>query len=144
MICFLCLLTDSKILVFCNTKYLQLVNFSRFFAYLCNMNPKLSSAWSWISRFMSPMTLVSLIVVAYIVFAGENTVFNSIEYNRTIDSLRSELEANRDTMLYYRDLNHRLSTDKHLMEQVVREQYGMKRADEDVYKFTNTPRSLEN
>ena len=36
---------------------------------------------------MSPMTLVSLIVVAYIVFAGENTVFNSIEYNRTIDSL---------------------------------------------------------
>lgn len=93
---------------------------------------------------MSPMTLVSLIVVAYIVFAGENTVFNSIEYNRTIDSLRSEFEANRDTMLYYRDLNHRLSTDKHLMEQVVREQYGMKRADGDVYKFTNTPRSLEN
>ena len=91
------------------------------------MNPKLSSAWSWISRFMSPMTLVSLIVVAYIVFAGENTVFNSIEYNRTIDSLRSEFEANRDTMLYYRrSSTHRLSTDKHLMEQVVREQYGMK------------------
>ena len=108
------------------------------------MNPKLSSAWSWISRFLSPMTLVCLIVVAYIVFAGENTVFNSIEYDRTIDSLRSEPEANRDTMLYYRDLNRSLSTDRHLMEQVVREQYGMKRADEDVYKFTHTPRNIEN
>jgi len=39
-------------------------------------------------------------------------------------------------MLYYRDLNRRLASDPALMEQVVREQYGMKRASEDVYVFT--------
>ena len=63
-------------------------------------------------------------------------VASSIEHERTIDSLTRELEANRDTMLYYRDLNRRLASDPALMEQVVREQYGMKRASEDVYVFT--------
>lgn len=59
----------------------------------------------------------------------------SIEHQCTIDSLRAELEANRDTMLYYRELNRRLASDPALMEQVVREQYGMKKATEDVYVF---------
>ena len=80
-------------------------------------------------------TIVCLLVVAYIIFSGDSTVFNSIDYDRTIDSLRTELEANRDTMLYYQDLNNRLASDPELMEQVVREQYGMKRASEDVYLF---------
>ncbi len=38
-------------------------------------------------------------------------------------------------MLYYRELNRRLASDPVLMEQVVREQYGMKKAGEDVYVF---------
>lgn len=62
----------------------------------------------------------------------------SIEHQRTIDSLQHELEANVDTMLYYRALNRRLMSDPALMEQIVREQYGMKRAGEDVYVVKNT------
>ena len=103
------------------------------------MNPTLSSIWSWCRRFLSPVTLVCIAAFCYIAFSGENTVFRSIDYDRTIDSLRAELEANRDTMLYYRDLNRRLASDRDLMAQVVREQYGMKRAGEDVYIFTETP-----
>lgn len=38
-------------------------------------------------------------------------------------------------MLYYQQLNERLAGDPDLMEQVVREQYGMKRQSEDVYLF---------
>ncbi|MDE5662138.1 MAG: septum formation initiator family protein [Muribaculaceae bacterium] len=94
-------------------------------------------------RFLSPVTLACLLVIGYIVFSGENTVFRSIDYDRTIDSLRAELDANRDTMLYYRDLNRRLASDRELMEQVVREQYGMKRASEDVYIFNEIPPSIE-
>lgn len=89
------------------------------------------------------MTIVCILALVYIVFAGENTVIRSIEYDRTIDSLRAELDANRDTMLYYKDLNRRLSTDRNLMEQVVREQYGMKRHGEDVFIFEQTPPELE-
>ena len=107
------------------------------------MNAKASSLLSWLRRFMSPATLACLLVLGYIIFSGENTVLRSIEYDRTIDSLRAELEANRDTMLYYRDLNRRLASDHDLMEQVVREQYGMKRTSEDVFIFNETPPEIE-
>lgn len=107
------------------------------------MNPKLASTIDWLRKFMSPVTIVCLLVLAYIVFGGETTVFNSIDYDRTIDSLRAELEANEDTMLYYQDLNRRLASDRDLMEQVVREQYGMKRASEDVFIFTETPKKID-
>jgi len=46
-------------------------------------------------------------------------------------------------MLYYRDLNRRLASDHDLMEQVVREQYGMKRTSEDVFIFNETPPEIE-
>lgn len=99
------------------------------------MNQRLSSTWQWLRRFLSPWTLLCLAVVAFILFSGDNSVMQSIEHQCTIDSLRAELEANRDTMLYYRELNRRLASDPALMEQVVREQYGMKKATEDVYVF---------
>lgn len=107
------------------------------------MNPKFVSFGKWAQRFLSPVTLVCLLLLGYIVFAGENTVFNSIDYDRTIDSLRQELAANRDTMLYYRGLNRRLASDPDLIEQVEREQYGMKRAGEDVYIFKEKPQEIE-
>jgi hypothetical protein len=40
-------------------------------------------------------------------------------------------------MRYYRDLNSRLSSDPTTLERIVREQYHMQRADEDVYIFDN-------
>lgn len=103
----------------------------------------LHSLWHWARRFLSPTTLLCFGVLGYVIFAGENTVFRSIDYDRTIDSLRCELEANRDTMLYYRGLNSRLASDRNLMEQVVREQYGMKRANEDVFIFNEKPQEIE-
>lgn len=118
----------------------------RNFCYLCargtadadrqrTMNEKVTSTWHWLRRFLSPWTLLCLAVVGFLLFTGDNSVFDSIDRQHTIDSLRSEIEANRDTMLYYRELNSRLTTDRALMEQVVREQYGMKKAGEDVYVF---------
>ncbi|MDE6468030.1 MAG: septum formation initiator family protein [Muribaculaceae bacterium] len=100
------------------------------------MNITLSSLIAWFRLFVRPVTLLCIAAMCYIAFSGDNTVFKSIDYDRTIDSLRAQLEANRDTMLYYRDLNRRLASDPGLMEQVVREQYGMKRPGEDVYIFT--------
>lgn len=99
------------------------------------MNPQQSSILAWLKRYLSVPTLVCILAVCYIVFSGDSTVFTTIDYDRQIDSLRAELAAQRDTMLYYRDLNSRLSSDRDLMERVVREQYGMKRATEDVYIF---------
>ncbi len=99
------------------------------------MNERLKSMGDWLRRFMPVSTLLCLGAVAFIIFSGDNTVFRSIDYDRQIDSLEQCLAAERDTMLYYQGLNERLASDPELMEQVVREQYGMKRASEDVYLF---------
>lgn len=99
------------------------------------MNERLDTAWRWIRRYLDVPTLIGLSVVAYIIFTGDNTVFRSIDYERSIDSLQQRLAAENDTMLYYYDLNERLAGDKDLMEKVVRESYGMKRESEDVYLF---------
>ena len=96
---------------------------------------RLESIKTWLGKFLPLPTIFCLAVVAYIIFSGDSTVFRSIDYDRSIDSLEHALAAERDTMLYYQNLNSRLAGDPDLMEQVVREQYGMKRASEDVFLF---------
>lgn len=86
-------------------------------------------------RFLPLPTIIALAVVAFITFYGDNSVVRRIEYDGQIDSLRHELKANRDTMLYYRELNARLSSDPDMVESVVRQEYNMARPDEDVYIF---------
>lgn len=88
---------------------------------------------SWARRYLAVPTILGLALVVYIAFFGEKSVTQRFAYQETIDSLQNCLARQQDTLEYYRDLNRRLSTDPALMEQVVREQYNMKRANEDVY-----------
>lgn len=90
---------------------------------------------SWLRRYVALSTVLGVALIAYIVFFGEKSVTQRIEYQHIIDSLEVCLRAQQDSLEYYRDLNRRLSTDPALMEQVVREQYNMKRPNEDVYVF---------
>lgn len=99
------------------------------------MKEHLSHLWQWTHRYLRGWTLVCLGVMAFVVFYGDHTVFTSISNDRELDSLRQVLQAKNDTTEYYRQLNERLTTDRDLMEQIVREQYRMKRAHEDVYVF---------
>ncbi|MFG6385541.1 MAG: septum formation initiator family protein [Muribaculaceae bacterium] len=88
---------------------------------------------SWARRYLAVPTVIGIALVVYIAFFGEKSVTQRIEYQQAIDSLKTALNQEQDTLEYYRDLNRRLSTDPQLMEQVVREQYNMKRAHEDIY-----------
>lgn len=88
---------------------------------------------SWLRRYMAVPTLVAVAIFVYIAFFGEKSVTQRVAYQRVIDSLENCLKQQQDSLEYYRDLNRRLSTDPDLMEQVVREQYNMKRQNEDVY-----------
>lgn len=74
-------------------------------------------------------------VITMVVCYGDHSVFQSIDQDKVLDSLRLELRAVCDSTAHYRELNSRLTTDPDLIEQVVREQYGMKRPNEDVYVF---------
>ena len=45
----------------------------------------------------------------------------------------AEVAVVQDSVTYYRELNSRLESDPETMERVVREQYNMKRDNEDVF-----------
>ena len=100
------------------------------------MNPDIKQSTQWFKRYFSLISLGVLGVVIYMIFFSETSVVNKIEYQRIIDSLRTEVELNRDSMLYYKPLNSLLTTDPEVIERVVREQHNMKRPDEDVFIFT--------
>ena len=90
---------------------------------------------SWAGRYIAISTVVIVILGVYLAFFSETSVVRGLNYKKTIDSLQACIHEQEDSLAYYRDLNRRLSTDPTLTEQVVREQYNMKRDNEDVYVF---------
>lgn len=90
---------------------------------------------NWSRRYISLIMILIVGFAVYALFLQENSLFRFIESNRTIDSLRTEIKIANDTLLYYQELNSRLSRDPELMEAVVRENFNMVREGEDVYVF---------
>lgn len=99
-------------------------------------NTDLKKSTQWFRRYFSLITLGVIVAIVYMIFFSDTSVVQKIKYQHIIDSLRIEVEATRDSMLFYKELNSRLSTDREVMEQIVREQHNMKRPNEDVYTFT--------
>ncbi|MBJ2166562.1 MAG: septum formation initiator family protein [Muribaculaceae bacterium] len=95
--------------------------------------PASRKATAWMQRYMSLPTVAVLAILVYIVFFGESSVTQRIEYQRQIDSLSAEVAVVQDSVDYYRELNRRLASEPEAMERVVREQYNMKREHEDVF-----------
>ena len=102
------------------------------------MNPQLAKFWQWTRRFVSPWTLACIVAFGIVVFYGDNSVFDSIRQEQIVDSLRCELASIRDSTEHYRRLNERLVSEPAMVEQVARENYGMKKANEDVYNFVES------
>lgn len=102
------------------------------------MNTDIEKSTRWFKRYFSLLSIGVIAVVIYMIFFSDTSVTRKIEYQRVIDSLRTEVEITRDSMLHYKELNSRLTTDLEVMEQVVREQHNMKRPDEDVFVFTDS------
>jgi hypothetical protein len=70
------------------------------------------------------------------VFFQENSMSRIYSYDRTIDSLRTEIRVNTDSMMYYRALNNRMDNhDPEIIERIVRENHNMNLPNEDVYIF---------
>ena len=96
---------------------------------------KIRNLLGWGRRYISFTLLIVVAYLAFLLFFNENSKMRSIDLDRTIDSLRTEIRVNQDSLEYYKALNNRLSTSPEEMERVAREQYNMNRPDEDVYVF---------
>lgn len=92
--------------------------------------------FSWGRRYISLWALLLTGAILYLLFFQENSSSRIYAYQQTIDSLKAEIKTNRDTMLYYHELNQRMQNhDPEIVERVVREHFNMSTPDEEVYIF---------
>ncbi len=92
----------------------------------------------FIPRWLSLPLIIIITFLVIMIFYGDNSYLKNKEYSKKIDELKKEIKANRDSAQYYRQKSHELTTDKETLEKIAREQYGMKRDNEDVY-ITDIP-----
>lgn len=92
----------------------------------------------WIPRWLSLPLIIIIVFLFVMIFYGENSYLKSKEYGVKINELKQEIKANRDSAKYYQQKAQELSTDRETLEKIAREQYGMKKAYEDVY-ITDIP-----
>lgn len=88
---------------------------------------------AWAKRYISFSFLASVAIIVYLMFFTDNSVASSYSQTMRNDSLRREIEIERDSLTYYQRMNTLLSTDRGTMEQIVRERFHMQRQGEDVY-----------
>ncbi|MCH4156486.1 MAG: septum formation initiator family protein [Muribaculaceae bacterium] len=77
--------------------------------------------------------IVFFVFFFILIFYGDNSYVKTVEYSNKITELQTEIKANRDSAIIYQDKLNSLNTNKEELERIAREQYGMKRPNEDVY-----------
>lgn len=77
-----------------------------------------------------------VVVVAfgvYITFFSDYNYFRSMEYNERIKDLKAQIKECDDSTAVYRERLRLLESDHETLERIVREEYLMKRENEDLY-----------
>ena len=78
--------------------------------------------------------LIILIAVGlYIAFFGEHNYAEIIELEKEIKELKADIKAMKDSCALYELKLQQLETDPETFEKIIREQYQMKRPEEDLY-----------
>ncbi len=77
-----------------------------------------------------------VVVVAfgvYITFFSDYSYFRSMEYDARIKDLKAQIKECDDSTAVYRERERLLESDHETLERIVREEYLMKRENEDLY-----------
>ena len=92
----------------------------------------------WIPRWLNVPLLIFIAFVVVLLFFGENSFMRSTEYRSQINELKSQIKSLEDSASMYDAKVNELNTDNESLERLVREKYGMKRNNEEVY-ITDIP-----
>ena len=87
----------------------------------------------WIPRWLNLPFIIFVAFILMLLFFGENNYMRINDYKKQINELKSEIKQNEDSARIYDAKVRELNTDHETLERIVREQYGMKRVNEDVY-----------
>jgi cell division protein FtsB len=92
----------------------------------------------FIPRWINIPLLIFIAFVVLLIFFGDNSFLRSTEYRSQINELKSQIKNLEDSANVYEAKVNELNTDNETLEHLVREKYGMKRTNEEVY-ITDIP-----
>ncbi|MBE6315868.1 MAG: septum formation initiator family protein [Muribaculaceae bacterium] len=92
----------------------------------------------WIPRWLNIPLLIFVAFVVVLLFFGDNNYMRISKYRSQINELKSQIKNNEDSAAMYDAKVNELNTDNETLERLVREKYGMKRTNEEVY-ITDIP-----
>ena len=89
---------------------------------------------TWCSKYISISSILILGLIVYILFIQDYSVGRIYENDRTIDSLNKAIAKEQDSIIFYQDKNDKLdNNDPEIVERIVREQFNMSKANEEVF-----------
>ena len=92
----------------------------------------------WIPRWLNIPLLLIIGFMVVLLFFGDNSFVRSSKYRAQINELKSQIKDYEDSAAVYDAKVNELNTDNESLERLVREKYGMKRVNEEVF-ITDIP-----
>ena len=92
----------------------------------------------WIPRWLNIPLLIFIAFVVLLLFFGENNYMRINKYRSQINELKSQIKDYEDSAAVYDAKVNELNTENESLERLVREKYGMKRVNEEVF-ITDIP-----
>ena len=92
----------------------------------------------WIPRWLNIPLLIFVGFVVVLLFFGDNNYLRISKLRSEINDLKSQIKTNQDSAAIYDAKVNELNTDNESLERLVREKYGMKRTNEEVF-ITDIP-----
>ena len=102
------------------------------------MSPLTFKRPKWIPRWVTFTLLIFIGFVLVLIFVGDNSFVQSSKYRAQINELKSQIKNYEDSASAYEAKINELNTDNESLERLVREKYGMKRINEEVF-ITDIP-----
>lgn len=87
----------------------------------------------WIPLWLNLPFLIFLAFILMLLFFGEYNYMKISKQKGEINNIKAQIKQKEDSAMLYEKKYHELNTDPENLEKLVREQYRMKRDNEDVY-----------
>lgn len=88
----------------------------------------------WLPLWLNLPAVLFLAFLVMLLFFGEYKYTKVSEQKSEINKLKAQIKSKEDSAMYYEKKYRELDTDRENLEKLAREQYSMKRTNEDVYK----------
>ena len=92
----------------------------------------------WLPRWVNFPLIIFIAFVVTLLFFGDTNYMRTLEYRKQINELKAQIKNYEDSAAMYERMINALNTDNESLERLVREQYGMKRTNEEVF-ITDLP-----